>query len=498
MKINFFRNGFANNSSSTHSIIFTSDVGKDVDTEDYGWGNFLCSSKKTKASYMLCMLKQQLEECTDQSLHCAISEFLSGEALGKIFHDDDNILVTGEEYNDILEYVKETLPYYEIDHQSVFFFPHDHSDVFYDEERRVKKSCINMDFFYDFCKHIIFNSFVIVGGNDNDDEGNPSFPSIDNTPESFNRLLMFMQSTELSCIKDNDNWVIYDKYKGSEFCFSFNEGSKVASFPTLVDLKITDMCNHGCPHCYQGSTPKGFHADKRDLESIVYGLKRIGVGTVAIGGGNPLLYPGIYDLCKNISSQMTCCITLNSVKRSEYDLLAKILGVADSVAVTCNRSYEIPHVLAPYITMRSRAKIYVQGILEFFNTKEELDKYFSNIKLMCVNNVTLLGYKQVGRASKVAINPVSFDWIDSCKKSGLSIGIDACIAKMYKEDIDKAGVPSYLLCNEGDRSMYIDAVRNVANKDSYSDSSTEYHLNTKNYYGNSLTDAFNSFNNIFS
>jgi hypothetical protein len=40
MKITFFREGYANNSSSSHSIIFTNEELKTTEYKEFGWDNF--------------------------------------------------------------------------------------------------------------------------------------------------------------------------------------------------------------------------------------------------------------------------------------------------------------------------------------------------------------------------------------------------------------------------------------------------------------------------
>ena len=67
MKIHNVRLGFANNSSSTHSVIFFK--GKKIpqdrilgDQGEYGCENFMLSSQKEKARYFGTMIMTQLSE----------------------------------------------------------------------------------------------------------------------------------------------------------------------------------------------------------------------------------------------------------------------------------------------------------------------------------------------------------------------------------------------------------------------------------------------------
>lgn len=66
--------------------------------------------------------------------------------------------------------------------------------------------------------------------------------------------------------------------------------------PTLVDFQITTRCLMECPHCYASATPDGRHVPIEDMEIVVERAGACGVCQLAVGGGEPLLHPGIGDL----------------------------------------------------------------------------------------------------------------------------------------------------------------------------------------------------------
>ena len=63
--------------------------------------------------------------------------------------------------------------------------------------------------------------------------------------------------------------------------------------PSLVDFQITEQCHLGCPHCYAASTPEGAHARLEDIELALAQIADVGAFQVALGGGEPLLHPGL-------------------------------------------------------------------------------------------------------------------------------------------------------------------------------------------------------------
>lgn len=80
------------------------------------------------------------------------------------------------------------------------------------------------------------------------------------------------------------------------------------AFPESVDLKITNRCESDCAWCHESATEDGAQAP---LDRIVQAIGRLPAGVeLALGGGNPLLYPDLHallDICrsKGIISNMT-------------------------------------------------------------------------------------------------------------------------------------------------------------------------------------------------
>lgn len=83
---------------------------------------------------------------------------------------------------------------------------------------------------------------------------------------------------------------------GGDYVQIFSDGTKTREklddtppeFPESVDLKITDYCDAGCPHCHESSTKRGKHSDLDWIRWLFSGMDSI---EVAIGGGNPLSHP---------------------------------------------------------------------------------------------------------------------------------------------------------------------------------------------------------------
>ena len=134
---------------------------------------------------------------------------------------------------------------------------------------------------------------AILGGNDNVVEAHPLVQKHGGEFQvPWNGF-----HVDIVCRKDDGGfWTIFDRHTGNKVRVSFdrpglNAQCDRASSPELVDLKITDMCQHGCPYCYQDSGPNGVHAEEDMLFGMVDALSRLNVFELAIGGGEPTLHP---------------------------------------------------------------------------------------------------------------------------------------------------------------------------------------------------------------
>lgn len=154
MKIRFLRYGHANNSSSSHSLIFTVNSIDNLSDEssEFGWSLFTCSNKEHKLSYMM--------SCLFNSWHLGLgltynykSRYMDYERLPRFSES----LFT--------EWVTENLPEYagainfsaSVDHQSALGFPLNRKD-----------DAICIEFAKAWINEFVNNNYAILGGNDND------------------------------------------------------------------------------------------------------------------------------------------------------------------------------------------------------------------------------------------------------------------------------------------------------------------------------------------
>lgn len=70
--------------------------------------------------------------------------------------------------------------------------------------------------------------------------------------------------------------------------------------PELLDVSITNYCDHGCPFCYRQSNPNSTHMPFENVCNIVEQAVSVGVLQIALGGGNPNQHPQFIEILRLI------------------------------------------------------------------------------------------------------------------------------------------------------------------------------------------------------
>lgn len=528
MKIKSIRYGFANNSSSSHSIVFLGNhkANDDAQGGDFGWDYFTAVNEQSKKEYLFATLlqagkvssyipkttlteksgwlnpanryeaqekygfenqgelqKSERQSYIDYALN--IENSIKWEVIQKEFTDvfgkelvDDWM---DKDLNKKLGSWDSGIPY--IDHQSVLSLP------IYADGR------LHIEFLKKFFHILITKNFAILGGNDNN--GDPhkleekNTVSDDPTVQAVQKVLNLIGTENVGpvCVYDeiNDDFIIQNDRNGNKVRISFNIDSetKKSAFPELVDLKITDNCNYGCKFCYQSSTKEGKHANIENVKSIVKTLSNSRVMEIAIGGGEPTMHPNLLGILKDIRSRnVIACFTTKNFELHTRPDFEEIIKTANSIAFSCNSVAEIEKVkdIKDAISdfgfpgYEGIAAIYIQMIPELM-TDSAFDKALKYIETNFHRDacVTLLGYKDFGFGInyKPKNRFQNSDWIDTLKnhsgKYGINFGIDSVLVSKWKNELIEKGVnPLALVGEEGKFSCYVDAVTMTIHKSSFS------------------------------
>jgi MoaA/NifB/PqqE/SkfB family radical SAM enzyme len=446
-KIWNFRDGFAANSSSTHSLVFTDDAFQydDVSSDGFGWDQFVLASPDARNEYVAEVLYHHLKASCGKDVAITLTKLLTGVPHINGYYD----------YGGFNSY---------IDHQSMPVMPMD----------REGKG-INIQFFKEYRDFMLQPKLVVCGGNDNNDEEKPV------EGEHFNlRLWYDSGDTSVVARKDGDYWTLFSRAYGRKIRMSFVDdpgntyAPEKASAPELVDVKITDFCDMGCPFCYQGSTTNGVHADYGYIYHLFNVLNEMEVFEVAIGGGEPTDHPKFVDILqaakwKNLVVNFTTK-KLNWLQdASKRQSILPLIGSFAYSANTEAEAREFIEVVTNVDMMGKKPSIQcVMGVVSRRDFKEML--------VLCSKNrvqLTLLGYKAVGRGAETREKDYSW-WIDEIKQARNEgnycfIGVDTALIKKHR-DIVEDEFPSYLYTeHEGKFSCYVDAVTKKLAPSSYAE-----------------------------
>lgn len=441
------RYGLATNSSSSHSIIYNPallDVKDNHNSPDFGWDFFTIASAKAKGTY--------LDLCLYAKLGYEQQEIL--DYLVDTYAKDSELATVKDGY---------------VDHESVIHFPS------YD----LKYPRINMSFYKEYRKYITENEFFILGGNDNTEDSHPL--SGKNTCEKQSYSDIFWNKMAYW----NGNYWVVMNHK-AKHRVKFTDGDLVPKVPELVDLKITDFCDMGCSFCYQNSTTEGKHASFDNISKLSnmlpYNVE------YALGGGEPTSHPEFDKILYNLQNRTPFInFTTKSDKWFHDENLLKAVNACVSGIAYSVTSYDVQMLEKFYnlhLTHVPGVQMYIHlipDLLSINDLKSILDwaKDKSGWQSPLSVRVTLLGYKEIGRAvdSTVPIHSNIFDTLEKYTGTRLAIGVDTKFLNDYNDFL-----PAWLQTSntyttkEGEYSMYIDAVTSTAYRSSYDTEHSDYRI----------------------
>jgi hypothetical protein len=461
------RIGHANNSSSSHSILIAKGKLPDENApfgNEYGWDDFMLTSTEEKNDYLDTMLWSNIMQEIKVSIKSLPYKFY--ENIIKYAHKTafreflPNVAISKNAY---------------IDHESVLILPLDVNGL------------LNFDFFNDLKNFIVnTNQIVIEGGSDNNEKTtyvNGDKLSLPLPYDLNNRFLSFKDQL-------TNYWILKSLQDGSVFIYDMclnaeSKPIKKTEYPLLIDINITDKCENGCPFCYRDCTEHGSSIDNRKLYNILDEFKKVNIPDIVIGGGDIL----DVDTWSYTGSKLTTFSTTLNPKsleklRNKRHLLYKFSSVAVSINGTedfenCRKMVELIKSSYPKID------IVLQVIFEHFLTRKELRDEMKNfvdedIIKKNVNKLSLLGWKQTGRASNLAMLNVNkemcakildevSEFFDGC------IYFDSVMVERYGEVVNCSY--KYKVGREGVHSCFYDPINGYLARNSFSEQRIPLYFN---------------------
>ena len=477
--ISNLRFGFATNSSSNHSIVYsTSDLsgyGEYNDPGRYGWNFFGLHTPVEKADYMRTALLRWLDREDipyNQALDLVEDAFpyateMDLESYREVYSDGDD----GGWYDGPT-----------IDHQSSFSIP---SNIVNPDSWEAMRPLLDW-----MKREILENPDIhIFGGNDNDGDYVGEYISEPYTLYHF----PWGNSNSVDCLFFKENasgsLTFFNSANGRRARTKTRDGQDplFSLTPDLADLTITNFCRKGCSFCYRDCTPEGQHANLDRIKEFLDQCKEASVFEIAIGGGEPLEHPQFVQILREAKTRgvIPNFSTASKEKLFAHPELQAIKRLCGAIAFSTNSLEEALHweKTAKELKLPNPTIHYILGSQSIDEFRAFLTGFFAEVGW---TTLILLKWKETGRAGpaphsiegwgEAIRDAVSFhkfsepdrprwdwDYFDSDEErrsrlpNGNRIGIDSFLAAEMAEEMPE--VDSILYGSDDGRfSVYYDAV----------------------------------------
>lgn len=468
-----FRKGLATNSSSTHSLIYRNEgeIFKDLDIFELDYydrcTDTIAASREAKIKYVLAeiMYNEPLVKIMSE-IYPEMKQYFPKikEAMKK---DDD---YRSENYTKFGMYNRGSLSFDNNIAASIEYL----KNVIEDPDIIIIGGSDEQDFVYDTIeKHVKCPTPVDIGyGGFN----------IKGVWKNGNYWIGYGHTDDRIVVRDEKDDSESDSYDnpmkncfGGRIRFATEKDIEIVpEYPELIDLRITNKCDHGCKFCFMDSNMKEKHADISFLNYVVCDCGRSGNRKVefSVGGGNVLLYPNLEDLFNNIHKKghiLNVTIKAQDCEKviSDDNFHRIFKDYVDGIGVSVTNIKEAD--MLAKLKEEFRDKYIVAHLIPEYigvDSSNEIQDHFRKIKAYIP--VLFLGYKTNGRGGSQEYKTFTKSDLDSLFKGNYYVSIDTTFANRYFWWIkDNFSYKNSITMNEGEFSMYIDGVTENAYKSSY-------------------------------
>lgn len=476
------RNSLATNSSSTHSVVYKKEgqVFEDLGIFD----------------------NRYYDRCTETI--AASREAKIRYIFANIFYWNELVELMSERYPEMKEYyplVKEHFEIYDNEERSKTLrnlegeeywnlWKDIESYHFGEHSRGALYNTQELYLSYEYLCNIIDSpDIVIVGGSD---ECDFVYDQTEDCQEISHEYSYLSKITDK--IKNGNYYILYGNMYSRKEKMRLQVDSipdMIPEYPELVDMKITNACEHKCPFCYMASTPKGKHAELIEVFKIIDNFK---IKTeFALGGGNVLLHPDFDKIVKRIAKNnhiANITIRYDDVKtiNDNEDIKRAINKYVSGIGISVQKESDVDYAKDFIIKMLNLGKhislhiipeiIGVEKSVAILNKMNEINVSIynenkNNHSWDCNScKVLFLGLKQSGRAKSIEHKLLSNDEITlMVEASKYQYNVDTSFINTYNNWFSSEYVDSkyFLTRHEGEYSMFIDAITCKAFTSSYKD-----------------------------
>ena len=255
----------------------------------------------------------------------------------------------------------------------------------------------------------------------------------------------------------NGNTLVAICSDGSKYRYTPDGLIPTPEFPESIDLKITGFCEKNCPMCHENANSYGRHANLCHplLDSIPAYTE------LAIGGGNPMAHPDLFDFLQRMKKQKVICnITVHYshfMKSIDTFRRWQTEGLIHGVGVSVNHPLQETAILEsfPHLVVHT-----IAGVAD-----PETFRSLADINL----NLLTLGYKDFGRGTGYhrqnedveRKNQWVADHVANLSEHFRSVCFDdLAIGQLdLKNKISPAAWKQFYMGGDGQFTMYVDLVK---------------------------------------
>lgn len=114
----------------------------------------------------------------------------------------------------------------------------------------------------------------------------------------------------------------------------FYKENKYLKLPKIVQIEITNTCPLNCPQCYKSLTPKNM--DKYKFMKIIDECAKIGVGSIMINGGEPMVHEDFIEMIKYASRKNIITYCFLSGFGINKDIIQQLENCKISLSISLN------------------------------------------------------------------------------------------------------------------------------------------------------------------
>ena len=94
-----------------------------------------------------------------------------------------------------------------------------------------------------------------------------------------------------------------------------------------LSIEVNNRCQKNCSFCYNGSHPHGTTKwTPSDIVSFVVDCQNQGAEAVSLGGGEPLLFEGIFEIIQSLEGVLFRSLTTNGLLLSKPEIYKSLLA----------------------------------------------------------------------------------------------------------------------------------------------------------------------------